>query len=450
KMAEGNIPAPTRTDDQLVPVKAHLPIRKSNFLMDLQTNALGITPKDPGHPFVAPPAGDLVIDFVNNLGYPKELQFVSKMYINSLYQPWRSSLTMINQCLTGKTLGYDRPRHPVIQMLWGVVTGTNVDYAELIWEEFVQAIKSFFSDAASLKVPSKKPKPHVIPYCRFTKLIICYLGERHNIHKRPQSPLHITADDYALGNLKFVHKGELDEVFDMDIPKYLLTDAICNAEYYHKYLEMAAHKPRQPSTVTDEESVKKKTVPPADKSKKPIPAKQTKLVKENSTKPTPSKKDSKGKVIKVRKGKRGIQMSLESFQTPINGVAIREPSLGVTQSLPVVEGKGKGIATDEQTALSLLDLHKPKKKSTTDQYIFQRRTPVTEKASTGPSAVPQDDTSTNVVLDTPSPAYAETGADTDESNSGSDTEILDVTEEQGEDVSHTVALEERIVELDEG
>ncbi|GJR17545.1 integrase, catalytic region, zinc finger, CCHC-type containing protein [Tanacetum coccineum] len=36
KMAEGNVPAPTRTDDQLVPVKACLPIGKSNLLMDLQ------------------------------------------------------------------------------------------------------------------------------------------------------------------------------------------------------------------------------------------------------------------------------------------------------------------------------------------------------------------------------------------------------------------------------
>nr|GFC13119.1 hypothetical protein [Tanacetum cinerariifolium] len=91
KMAEGNVPAPTRTDDPLVPVKARLPIGKSNLLMDLQRkqknpdelwftmdadllfSALGITPKDLAHPFMAPPARDLVIDFVNNLGYPEEL-----------------------------------------------------------------------------------------------------------------------------------------------------------------------------------------------------------------------------------------------------------------------------------------------------------------------------------------------------------------------------------------
>ncbi|GJR71860.1 retrovirus-related pol polyprotein from transposon TNT 1-94 [Tanacetum coccineum] len=123
---------------------------------NLLYNALGITPKDSAHLFVEPPVGDLVIDFVNNLGYPEEIQFVSKMYMNSLYQPWRTILTMINQCLMGKTSGSDRPRYPVLQMLWGVITRTNVDYAELIWEEFVQAIKNFFSYAAN-KIFTKGP-----------------------------------------------------------------------------------------------------------------------------------------------------------------------------------------------------------------------------------------------------------------------------------------------------
>ncbi|GKG59684.1 hypothetical protein Tco_0607312, partial [Tanacetum coccineum] len=27
-------------------------------------------------------------------------------------------------CLTGKTSGSDKPRHPVLQMLWGIVTQT--------------------------------------------------------------------------------------------------------------------------------------------------------------------------------------------------------------------------------------------------------------------------------------------------------------------------------------
>ncbi|GJZ21818.1 hypothetical protein Tco_0558857 [Tanacetum coccineum] len=77
----------------------------------------------------------------------------------------------------------------------------------------------------------------------------------------------------------------------------------------------------------------------------------------------------------------GIQMTLEYFQAPVGGVAICKPAS------------------------------------------------VTQDASTGPSAQPQDDTSANVVRDTPSLADAETGADTEKYNSEGDTEILKVDKE---------------------
>nr|GEX40532.1 hypothetical protein [Tanacetum cinerariifolium] len=142
-----------------------------------------------------------------------------------------------------------------------------------------------------------------------------------------------------------------------------------NLKYYLKYLEMAARKPHQLMTVTDEEGGKKKA-PPVGKSKQLTPAKQSKRVKEKTSKPTPSKKIRKDKVMKVRKGKRS-------------------------------EGKRKGIASDEQAAQSLLDLQKPKKKTNTDQYIFQR--------------------------------LAKTGPDTEKSNSEMNTEILYVEEEHVEE-----------------
>nr|GEX56772.1 hypothetical protein [Tanacetum cinerariifolium] len=97
-----------------------------------------------------------------------------------------------------------------------------------------------------------------------------------------------------------------------------------------------------------------------------------------------------------------------------------------------------------------LQLQQPKRKSTTDQYIFQRRTPVTEEAYTGPLAQHKDDTYANIVCDTPSSPNAETGAEVEISDSEGDTKILNVGEEKGKDVSNTVALEERTVELDEG
>nr|GEU95239.1 hypothetical protein [Tanacetum cinerariifolium] len=198
--------------------------------------ALEITPIDQAHQFVSPSSGDAIMDFVNELGYIEVIHFVSRMTVNNLYQPQREIFSMINQCLTGKTSGYDRPRYPVLQMLWGIITSINVDYAELMWEEFVQDIQTFLTNKANLGSPTKKDrkdKPHVIPYCRFTKLISCHLGRTHNIHQRSASSFYLAEEDLRLGNLKFVPKGEEDEVFGMLIPNELISNNIKNAPYYN-------------------------------------------------------------------------------------------------------------------------------------------------------------------------------------------------------------------------
>ncbi|GJY82809.1 copia protein [Tanacetum coccineum] len=246
------LPMSSHSDDKTGVYSFQLDELWFNLNADLLRKALRITPKDSAHPFVPPPAG--------------------------------------------KTSGSDKPRHPALQILWGVVTGTNVDYDELIWEEFMQAIKNFFFDVANINIPSLL---------------------------RPQSPVHITTDDYPLGNLKFVSKGGMDEVFGMPIPKELITDAIQISEYYKKYLEMAARKPRQPTTMTGEEVEMKKNAMKADKFTPPALAKQLKPVKKKTSKPTPSKKIHKGK-------------SLESLQASIGGVVIRKFNSGFIQKLPEV------------------------------------------------------------------------------------------------------------------
>ncbi|GJW50392.1 hypothetical protein Tco_0091743 [Tanacetum coccineum] len=162
---------PTRTDDQILPLSKWVPIGKSNCFWDtmcfntstglyscqldeqwfnlhkdLLRGALDITPTNDNNPFVAPPSSDTVIEYVNTLGYPSKLRNVSAISVNALYQPWRVVLSMINMCLTGKTVGYDRPRHHVLQILWGIIHRSNIDYAERIWEEFVQSIQTFLTE----------------------------------------------------------------------------------------------------------------------------------------------------------------------------------------------------------------------------------------------------------------------------------------------------------------
>ncbi|GJS09026.1 hypothetical protein Tco_0365822 [Tanacetum coccineum] len=125
---------------------------------DLLRKALAITPVIPAHPFELPPSGNTVIDFVNELGYPEPVEIVSNIRVNYVYQPWRAILSLINQCLTGKTSGSDKPRHPVLQMLWGIVTQTNVDHAELLHGKSLLKVPDIFSHTSKPQASLKKPK----------------------------------------------------------------------------------------------------------------------------------------------------------------------------------------------------------------------------------------------------------------------------------------------------
>nr|GEZ30834.1 retrovirus-related Pol polyprotein from transposon TNT 1-94 [Tanacetum cinerariifolium] len=193
-----------------------------------RADALDITPTNDNNPYVASPSSDTVIEYVNTLGYPSTLRNVLAMFVNALYQPWRAILSMINMCLTGKTAGYNRPRHPVLQILWGIIHRSNINYAERIWEEFVQSIQTFLTDRKNFATASreKKKTTHLlIPNVRFTKLITHHLKTKHNIHPRTGSPLHYSHDENVLNNLKFVGKDGR-QIFGMPIPDALLTDEI--------------------------------------------------------------------------------------------------------------------------------------------------------------------------------------------------------------------------------
>ncbi|GKE54276.1 retrovirus-related pol polyprotein from transposon TNT 1-94, partial [Tanacetum coccineum] len=176
-----------------------------NLHKDLLRDALDITPTNDNNPFVAPPSSDTVIDYVNTLRYPSTLRNVSAMSVNALNQPWREILSMINMCLGGKTARYDRPRHPVLQILWGITHHSKIDYAKRIWEEFVQSIQTFLTNRKNLATAlrgKKKTALLLIPNVRFTKLIIHHLRTKHNIHPRTGLPLHYSHEENVLKTLR--------------------------------------------------------------------------------------------------------------------------------------------------------------------------------------------------------------------------------------------------------
>nr|GEZ60742.1 retrovirus-related Pol polyprotein from transposon TNT 1-94 [Tanacetum cinerariifolium] len=214
---------------------------------DTLRDALQITPVDNNNAFSSPLTPDAFINFVNDLGYPKVIRNLSDVMTNDMFQPWRALTIIINLCLTGKTSGFERPRAPVLQILWGVVNRAHINYAERIWKEFIQSIHTFIEDKNNLTQHiqgKKKPTFIVIPSVRFTKLIIYYLQSKHKFHPRPDSPLHLPNEEPVLGYLKFSAKGTKREVFGMPILNELINADIQEEQYYKEYLEKVSKRQR--------------------------------------------------------------------------------------------------------------------------------------------------------------------------------------------------------------
>ncbi|GJU02998.1 hypothetical protein Tco_1113336 [Tanacetum coccineum] len=301
-----------------------------NLHKDILRDALDITLANDNNPFEAPPSSDTIIEYVNTLGYPTTLRNVSAMSVNALYQPWRAIMSMINMCLTGKTAGFDRPRHP----------------------EFVQSIQTFLTDWKNLATEAR--------------------GKKKTLH-------------LLIPNVRFIGKDGR-EVFGMPIPDSLLTDEIISAPYYSRYLEHVAeyercldeeHGKEEEEDVTESPKAAKATKSKTAKQTKPSTPKASKVTKAPKLTPTttePSKKDQTGKVTKQRKPKSPLQL-VDEFVDEC--VPEQEPVYGDEEADIQRAGKGKEKVSDEQIALDLLTLQTPKKKSPAKQYIFQRRTPTT-------------------------------------------------------------------------
>ncbi|GKA68387.1 hypothetical protein Tco_0768304, partial [Tanacetum coccineum] len=324
--------------------------------------------------------------------YLKEVIHLSNVTTNDMFQPWRALTTIINLCLTGKTSGFERPRAPVLQILWGVVNRAHIDYAERMWEEFTQSIHTFTEDKRNLAqhtLGEKKATLILIPSIRFIKLIIFHLQRLHNFHPRPESPLHLHTEEPVLGNLKFSAKGTKREVFRMTIPNDLINDVIRGSDYYDAYLEKVAKHQRH---LAGEEEKKRKPV--SESSEAPPLAKHAKAGKGVKKRTVKSSKQLVDEFVdegvpaakpRLEETEEAIlQKVLEESLTdayptqrgPLPPVVFRETDTGKLQPLPEVPGKGKEKVGEEQAAQGLLHLQTPKKKSPAEQYIFQRRTPV--------------------------------------------------------------------------
>nr|GEX08783.1 hypothetical protein [Tanacetum cinerariifolium] len=102
---------------------------------------LHICPRLHGQSFVEPPFEEEIIAFLRFLRHSEAIKRLTDVNINKLHQPWISFAAIINKCLTEKSSGYDSLRLSQAQILWGLYHKRNVDFAYLMWEDFVYQVE---------------------------------------------------------------------------------------------------------------------------------------------------------------------------------------------------------------------------------------------------------------------------------------------------------------------
>ncbi|GKC28309.1 hypothetical protein Tco_1035603 [Tanacetum coccineum] len=105
----------------------------------------------------------------------------------------------------------------------------NVDYPELIWEDF-----AFQMDHRK----EKKSRRETMPYPRFTKVSINHFLKQH---KSPSNlkyqHYHTIKDDGVVSKLKFVRIGEDYHEYRLAIPDVMLNDTIIQLESYEMFIK---------------------------------------------------------------------------------------------------------------------------------------------------------------------------------------------------------------------
>ncbi|GJZ53333.1 hypothetical protein Tco_0608218 [Tanacetum coccineum] len=254
----------------------------------------GICPKLPDQPFDIPPSIDEeIMSFIYELGYTGNIETLPELVVDHMHQPWRTFAAVINMCLSGKTTGLDNLRLSRAQILWGLYHCKNVDFVELLWEDFAFQIDNHFSKGT-------------MPYPRFTKIIINhFISQNKSISMRNRINLHTARDDSLLGTLKYVSKTEEHQVYGALIPKDMLNEDILNSIAYQTYYAYAsgAKEPKKERKFKKPASPKLKIilVSPKEPTKKPTKGKKDASQTRNpATKPKPTKKKAP---VKADRGK---------------------------------------------------------------------------------------------------------------------------------------------------
>ncbi|GKC10959.1 hypothetical protein Tco_1007741 [Tanacetum coccineum] len=230
---------------------------------------------------------------------------ITDVNVNKLHQPWRSFAAVINKCLSGKSSGYDSLRLSQAQIIWGMYHKKNVDYAYLMWEDFVYQVEN-----------KNVKKSNEMYYPRFTKVIVNFF---------------MTKDQHADTQL-----------YGVIFPNELTNEDIRNSVSYKEYYAIASGA-EPPKTKA---RVKKKQVR-SDKTKT-LPTTKGKRLKSSAKAAKPAKKKQPTKTSKAK----GLTMLSEVALTEAEQInlATKRSLIQTHSSQASGSGADEGTVSEEDDA----------------------------------------------------------------------------------------------------
>nr|GEU41061.1 hypothetical protein [Tanacetum cinerariifolium] len=101
-----------------------------------------------------------IVSFFKELHHKGNIKSITSLVFDQMHQPLRTFASILNKCLSRKITSLDKMHLSRAQILWGMYYKKNVDFVELLWEDFV-----FQIDNRDIK------KQENMYYPRFTKVI---------------------------------------------------------------------------------------------------------------------------------------------------------------------------------------------------------------------------------------------------------------------------------------
>ncbi|GKA61031.1 hypothetical protein Tco_0760438, partial [Tanacetum coccineum] len=166
---------------------------------------LQICPKLPNQQFEELPFEEAILTFLRDLGHSGEIKMITDVNVNKLHQPWRSFAA-------------------------GMYHKKNVDYAYLLWEDFVYQVEN-----------KNVKKSNEMYYPRFTKVIInFFMAKDQSIPRRNSVNWHYARDDYMFTTIKVVSRHEDTQLYGAILPNELTNEDIRNSESFKEYYAIAS------------------------------------------------------------------------------------------------------------------------------------------------------------------------------------------------------------------